>query len=234
MHPTRRSVALLAGASALVAVGTGTVLALTGDADGGSGAAAPGPPPASSTAPTPAPSAAGPAVTPTDPAPSAVPEPQTASAPPGATTGVRLRVPSVGLDLPVLPMEPEDGVIDPPTLGEAYWIDPYGDPVGSAEQAQNTLYITGHSWARGDAAFNPLLDRAQQRGAVEAGDVVTVATPGGSVDYTVESTRRYAKGELPGAGEVWDVVPGRLVLITCFQRDDGQASTENFVVVASA
>ena len=65
------------------------------------------------------------------------------------------------------------------------------------------------------------------------GDVVKVSTPGGTVDHTVERTGRYGKDELAGAAEVWESVPGRLVLTTCFQRA-GQASTENLVVVASS
>jgi hypothetical protein len=61
-----------------------------------------------------------------------------------------------------------------------------------------------------------------------------VRTPTGTVRYTVQSTRRYAKDALPDADEVWEVSPGRLVLITCFQRADGRKATENLVVVAEA
>jgi sortase (surface protein transpeptidase) len=67
---------------------------------------------------------------------------------------------------------------------------------------------------------------------LEAGDVIEVSTPQGTVDYTVERTERYAKGELAGATEVWESSPGRLVLLTCFQRGGGRASTENLVVFA--
>jgi hypothetical protein len=61
-----------------------------------------------------------------------------------------------------------------------------------------------------------------------------VRTPSGTAAYTVASTHRYGKDELPGATEVWEVSPGRLVLITCFQRADGREATENLVVVAEA
>ena len=67
-----------------------------------------------------------------------------------------------------------------------------------------------------------------------AGDEIEVSTPEGTVSYTVERTERYAKGELPDAAEVWEASPGRLVLITCFQRGGGRASTENLVVFAEA
>ncbi len=66
------------------------------------------------------------------------------------------------------------------------------------------------------------------------GDVVEVSTPGGTVGYTVERTERYAKDELAGAADIWEAVPGRLVLITCFQRADGRDSTENLVVFAES
>lgn len=58
-------------------------------------------------------------------------------------------------------------------------------------------------------------------------------TPNGTFRYTVERTERYGKDELAAAAEVWEASPGRLVLITCFQRADGRASTENLVVFAS-
>ena len=59
-------------------------------------------------------------------------------------------------------------------------------------------------------------------------------TPTGTVRYSVTSTHRYAKDALPDAGEIWEVSPGRLVLITCFQRADGSVATENLVVVAES
>jgi sortase (surface protein transpeptidase) len=147
---------------------------------------------------------------------------------------VHLSIPSVGLDLPLLPLEPNGDVIDPPLLTAGYWIEPYGAPVGSAGDAKNTLYIAAHSLGRGSDGFDPLLTPDHTGSALAAGDVVQVSTPHGTVRYTVESTRRYGKDELPRAAEVWAAVPGRLVLITCFQRTDGRASTENLVVVAES
>jgi sortase (surface protein transpeptidase) len=145
-----------------------------------------------------------------------------------------VRIDAVGIDLPLLPLTPRRGVIDPPTLTAAYWIEPYGDPVASADQADNTLYIAAHSDGSGTNGFDPLLGPDHRAGAVGAGDVIEVATPGGTVSYTVERTERYGKNELAGAEEVWEAHPGRLVLITCFQRSDGRATTENFVVVAQS
>ncbi len=153
---------------------------------------------------------------------------------PTPASDVHVAVPAVGLDLPVLPHTPRGGAINPPTLTAAYWIQPYGKPVGAPEQADNTLYLAAHSTGTGEYGFDPLMDTGGGGSTLEAGDVIEVSTPQGTVDYTVERTERYAKGELDDATEVWEAVPGRLVLITCFQRGGGRASTENLVVFAES
>jgi sortase (surface protein transpeptidase) len=156
--------------------------------------------------------------------------PSAGAALPTPSSDVHVAVPSLDMDLPVLPLTPRGGAINPPTLTAAYWIEPYGDPVGAAGEADNTLYLAAHSTDTGKYGFDPLLD-AHGDSTLAAGDVVEVSTPGGTVAYTVERTRRYDKDELPDAAEVWEAVPGRLVLITCTQEDGGR-STENLVVVA--
>lgn len=147
----------------------------------------------------------------------------------GVSAPKRVEVPSVGLDVQVLPVTPEGGELDPPTLDEAYWIETYGAP---GSDADNTVYLAGHSYDSGDAAFNPLFDRAEQIALVAAGDEIVVTTEAGRLTYAVDSTERYPKDELAGVDEVWRIVPDRLVLITCFQRNDGGASQDNLVVYA--
>jgi hypothetical protein len=153
---------------------------------------------------------------------------------PPPSSPIHLVIPGVGLDLPLLAHHPRGGVINPPTLTAGYWIDQFGAPVGSAAQATNTLYIAAHSAGRGNHGFDPILDTDHEGSALVQGDAVEVVTPQGTVVYTVERTQRYGKDELPGAAEVWEAVPGRLVLITCFQRSDGHPSTENLVVFAQS
>jgi hypothetical protein len=150
------------------------------------------------------------------------------------SSDVRLVVPSLGMDLPLLPMTPSGDTIDPPLLTAGYWIQPYGAPVGDADEATNTLYVAAHSAGHGDDGFDPLIADGGTGSTLSAGDVVEVRTPTGTVRYTVQSTHRYGKDELPGADEVWEVSPRRLVLVTCFQRADGRVATENLVVVAEA
>ncbi|MEJ5944582.1 class F sortase [Pseudokineococcus basanitobsidens] len=236
-RPSRRAAAL-ATAAVLAVGGAVLVAAGLGDAE-----------PVVASAPVPAPTAPPPSPRPTlAPSPSPSPSPTTSPAvvtpqpePEAQPTAVpsleadadtRLRVPSVGLDLPVHELRPDDGAINPPTMTDAYWIAPYGEPGAGDDAPDNTVYVAAHSWSRGDAAFDPLLDADFEGGAVEPGDEVVLDTPSGEVDYAVTDVRRYGKDALPDADAVWQVHPGRLVLITCFQREDGRRSTENLVVTA--
>jgi hypothetical protein len=170
---------------------------------------------------------------PVESAPSATPSP-TPTARHTPSSSVHLVIPSVDLDLPLLALTPRRGVIDPPLLTAGYWIEPYGAPVGAADEAVNTLYIAAHSAGDGVDGFDPLLAADHRGSALEAGDTIDVRTPEGTVTYTVQRTQRYGKDELAGAADVWEASPGRLVLITCFQRADGRASTENLVVFAES
>lgn len=193
-------------------------------------------------APAPAPTATAtatpPAVTATATPPAAVTAVADPPAEPAAvelTSPLQVRVPAVDIAASVVPTAFQDGTIDPPTFGEAYWIEAYGAP---DPEADNTVYLVGHSWSKGDAVFNPLFDRDAQTSEVAPGDEIIVTTPEGDVAYEIERTERYPKASLGDSdsdayGDVWKVVPGRLVLITCFQRNDGGASQDNFVVYAT-
>jgi hypothetical protein len=226
-RPTRRTAALT-GAAMLGVTGA---LVLGIGLTAGHGAAAQ-PAVVATAAPTtsavPTTSAPQPAAT-TSASPSATPTPLRTP-----SSDKHVRITSVGIDLPLLPLTPKHGVIDPPTLTAAYWIESYGDPVASADQADNTLYIAAHSDGSGVNGFDPLLSKDHRSGAVKAGDVIEVTTPKGTVRYTVERTQRYGKNALAAADDVWKAHPGRLVLITCFQHTDGRATTENFVVFAQS
>ncbi len=218
MRPGRRTAAITAVAALGIA---GTTLLAVGMTDEWQPAAAAG-----SSDPVAAATAGAPVAEPAQP--TLPPEGVTLPTP---SSDVQVAVPALGLELPVLPLTPTDGVINPPLLTAAYWIDSYGAPVGAAGQADNTLYIAAHSTGTGDYGLDPLVDAEAADEGLEPGDVVEVSTPTGTVDYTVERTERYGKDELAGAADIWAAVPGRLVLITCFQRA-GRASTENLVVVA--
>jgi hypothetical protein len=217
MRPGRRTAAIAAVAALGIA---GSTLLVVGMADAEPAAAAGESSPAA-TSGAPAPEPAQPTL------------PPEGVALPTPSSDVHVGVPALGLDLPVLPLTPDAGVINPPGLTAAYWIDSYGDPVGEAAQADNTLYIAAHATGTGEYGFDALVDAEAAGEGLAPGDVVEVSTPGGTVDYAVERTVRYAKDELAAAADVWEAVPGRLVLITCFQRA-GRDSTENLVVFADS
>jgi hypothetical protein len=149
---------------------------------------------------------------------------------PVAGQPLHLSIAGVGLDVDVLPMSvPEDRELDPPGPYRAYWISDYGV---AGPGSSNTTYIAGHTYRDGSAVFNPLLDVPESAGAVHAGDKIEVTTPAGPVNYTITSTELYDKVSVQQQAELWKQVPGRLVLVTCFQYNGGTSSSQNFVVYA--
>jgi sortase (surface protein transpeptidase) len=144
---------------------------------------------------------------------------------------LHLQIPSIGLDVNVGRMTvPAGGTVDPPTMGSAYWLAEYG-VVGAS--STNTAYIAGHT-CRGacHSAFSPMLDVPKSETRVHSGDEVLVTTPQGVDHYTVTDTVLYTKTTIQQQTELWKKVPGRLVLVTCFQYAGGTSSQQNFVVYA--
>jgi hypothetical protein len=144
---------------------------------------------------------------------------------------LRIRIPSIGLNTVVGSMSvASGGVVDPPTPRTAYWLRNYGI---AGPAATNTVYIAGHTChGRCSAVFNPLLDIPDSATTVHTGDQVIVTTPQGDYDYTVESSALYPKTAVESEGELWRRVPGRLVLVTCFQYKGGTSSQQNYVIYA--
>ncbi|MFB2554209.1 class F sortase [Herbiconiux liangxiaofengii] len=150
--------------------------------------------------------------------------------PPVPGQPIGLSIPAVGLSTAVRAMDvAPGGVVDPPGPTFAYWLSAYG-VAGPA--AGNTVYIAGHTFRGGGAVFNPLLDVPNEQSAVAAGDAIAVETPEAVYDYVVTDVQRYDKASVDQQSELWEQVPGRLVLVTCFQYDDSQASTQNLVIFA--
>ncbi|MET3949883.1 class F sortase [Arthrobacter sp. UYEF36] len=161
-------------------------------------------------------------------APPAVPEPavpEPAGQGPAASVPHRITYPEAGMDVVVHPLEPGSGAAEsrsivPPETMDGYWLTPFGTPgVGS----DNTTYVIGHSWEGLDAPFNRLSSDAAP------GDEFTVATGTGVLRYAVESVTTYTKSTLKDS-PVWDAVPNRVVLISCYTEDPWG---KNVVVVAT-
>lgn len=142
-----------------------------------------------------------------------------------ASIGVRLRVPAVGLDVPVGAVRSVRGTVVPPGFRSAYWVRDRGVSVDAPERG--TLVLVMHALgAGGRAPGNALVDRAGTP-RVHPGDEVRV----GSHRYRVQGADTVAKSGLDGHA-AWRDVPGRLLLVTCAARSDGAPATRNVVVTA--
>jgi sortase (surface protein transpeptidase) len=125
----------------------------------------------------------------------------------------------------VLPLTPSpeelaDQSLVPPLTLNAYWLTAYGVPGAGSS---NTTYIAGHSWDGREAPFNRLSDSSL------VGAAVTVTTATGTLDYVVDSVTTHDKNSLKDS-EIWNVVPNRVVLISCYTEDPWG---KNVVVTAS-
>lgn len=144
-------------------------------------------------------------VTPTAPPKPALPQ---ASAP------TRIAYPAADADVVIHPLTPTaqdlaSQTIDPPETKDAYWLSNYGVPgAGSAD----STYIVAHRWVGADAPFNHIGEKAT------AGDQFTLTTGTGQITYRVAAVAVYSKDTLDTA-PVWDIHPGRVVIITCNSSD---------------
>jgi len=138
---------------------------------------------------------------------------------------VRLVVPSVGIDAPVVPIETStDGVLAPPAD-----VDTVGWWQRSAEPGARTgqVLVTGHSVHDGDGAMDEM-------GGVEAGDQVRLRRGGKTALYRTTAVAVYSKAEVAErAPKLFgqDRGRGRLVLVTCTDWN-GEDYESNIIVFA--
>lgn len=138
---------------------------------------------------------------------------------------VHISYPAADFDVVVHPLKPSSGdkksqTIVPPETMDAYWLTPFGK-LGPG--SLNTTYVFGHSWEGLDAPFNHLST------AAAPGQTFTVTTSAGVMTYKVDSVTTYTKSALKDS-PIWQVVPNRLVLISCYT---GDLWGKNVAVVAS-
>lgn len=137
----------------------------------------------------------------------------------------RLVVPTVDLDVPVVPIEMDaSGVLTPPAdVDTVGWWQRSATPGAGDGQ---TL-ITGHSVREGDGAMDRL-------GELRAGDRVRVRTGDGTTDYRALTTEVLSRAEIAEQAQSLfgqQRRDGRLVLVTCTDWD-GDVYLSNIVVVA--
>jgi len=159
------------------------------------------------------------------PAPEAAAPVATVPLLPEASSPQRIVYPKAAMDTAVHPLAPDSSAVEsqtivPPETKDGYWLTPFGVPGnGSA----NTTYVIGHSWEGQDAPFNHLSS------AAAVGDEFDVVTSTGTIRYRVDSVTTYLKATLKDS-PIWDMVPSRLVLISCYTEDPWG---KNVVVSAS-
>lgn len=168
--------------------------------------------------------------------------PQTLSATPEVVRRIPAS-PMTGLEIPALGRKfNTEGVslgapIDPPfntaTVANTLYYESDHSVRGAnpGTDTDNTVYVTGHTWRGGDAAMN-VIDRH-----LRVGDELLVTTArserlGVRLRYVVRRTSVYQESSLPGVSKLWEVAPGRLVIITCNLRDDGGSQTHTRVFYA--
>ncbi|MDR6416723.1 class F sortase [Pseudarthrobacter sulfonivorans] len=144
---------------------------------------------------------------------------------PDASAPLRILYPAAAIDTAVHPLEPDASAaasrtVVPPSTMDGYWLTPFGVP---GNGSGNTTYIIGHSWEDRDAPFNHLSSAAAK------GDEFNVVTATGSIRYRVDSVTTYLKAGLKDS-PIWDMVPSRVVLISCYTEDPWG---KNVVVSAS-
>jgi hypothetical protein len=132
----------------------------------------------------------------------------------------RLTIPAIKLDVRVgIDHTPAGGVIHPANFTDAFWVDAYGKP---GTDADNTVYIAGHSSPNHAIVFDALLSRDGEPLRL-AGDEITLKTKSGTLVYRFDGAAKlYDKNAIVDDPEVWKVVPGRLVLVTCDQKTEGR------------
>ncbi|GAB2539920.1 class F sortase [Brachybacterium huguangmaarense] len=140
-------------------------------------------------------------------------------------SGDELSISSVGLDVPLGSLLAVDGEITPPGFTQAYWVRNLG--VGLADATKGTVYVVMHSVRAGNAPGNAVIDVGTGKVTVADGSYITV----GPRIYHVTESFTVLKGDLASREDLWKDSPGRLVLITCLQREDGH-SLRNAVIIA--
>lgn len=136
-----------------------------------------------------------------------------------------LVIESVGLTMSMEEMSVVDNVINPPGLESAYLVRDYGTPEDTSEMTVIAL----HSIKNGNVPGNNLIDVDKGEPTVKNGDKITVQ----GHDYTVKTSFSQDKESASYDDGLWKDEPGKLLLFTCLQRDEGK-SVKNIIIEAQA
>ncbi|USQ79101.1 hypothetical protein NF556_15975 [Ornithinimicrobium faecis] len=147
-------------------------------------------------------------------------------------TGGRFVAPDVDLSVPLLSAQIADGIINPPSMTDAFVYREYGD---LSAPDSGLVVIALHAVRSGAAPGNSFVDidgDGEPQIRVKAGDPLEVD----GHDYRVTDTEvltKTAATQSTRLWEDWESRDGELVVVTCLQRP-GQVgnSLENVVIYA--
>ena len=145
--------------------------------------------------------------------------------------GVRFKIPSVDLDVPLGEVNQVDGLINPPGFTSVYRVRNMG--VTLTDAAKGTVYAVTHSLrAPGKAPGNFVIDIPSGTVTVKNGSEIDV----GDLKYTAVSSEIVAKTDLSAQANLWANTPGMLVFITCLQYESTAGyvnghSPDNVVII---
>lgn len=146
-------------------------------------------------------------------------------------TGGRFQAPSQGLDVPLVEMSATGGVLNPPTLTDAFALR---DPERTTPSGTRPRIVAMHAVRDGRAPGNAFFKSgaANPSVTVDEGDQLHV----GGDTYVVVSTEVLPKEDAARSSGIWAPHPDgdeRLVILTCLQRAGGTGpAPENLVVHA--
>lgn len=170
------------------------------------------------------PAATGAALPPPLPSPAEVP---VAAADVQVADPVRLRIPAIGVDAPVAPLELENGVLPAPgtTEGTGWW------RAGPEPGERGRAVIVGHVDSyQGPAVFS----RLREMGAGD--EIVVERVDGTTARFVAVRAERHDKDAFPTEAVYGDTAEPQLRLVTCggeFDRRE-RSYRDNVIVFASA
>lgn len=146
-------------------------------------------------------------------------------------TGGRFVAPSLDLSVPLLSAQIAHGIINPPSMTDAFVYREYGDP---GAQDSGLVVIALHAVRSGQAPGNSFVDITGDEATVlvQPGDLFEVDEH----HYRVTGTEVLTKTAATQSSRLWDdweSRDGELVVVTCLQRP-GQVgnSLENVIIYA--
>jgi len=143
----------------------------------------------------------------------------------------RFMMPAHDLDVPLYLMSAHDGLVNPPTLTDAFVLrgSRAVTPLGTTP-----LIVTMHAVRGGTAPGNAFFDAATGTDAVRVavGDLLYVA----GETYSITAVVIMTQADAAASSSIWGMFPDgeqRLVVITCVQRPGARGrATENLVLYA--